>query len=364
MPLAGLATTGQHGDMANGRLVVLGAGASRAAASANNLRVSCQPPLNADFFTQLQRIVDPKHKKVIESCLGDVVEIFGSNFELTLEDYFTQLEFFTKAVDLTSRNPDLDREYFLDKRENLMAALAAVLEASTGQLIRDEGCALHNALVDTLQPGDTVISFNYDCLMDYALKTHGDGKWNPRWGYAFPLRRYTLTGEDNWSPDSPASRPDDTIMLLKVHGSLNWQLPTTDEGEIRLKQRVHRQRGTPRFTIVPPIWNKTFEGQPIFRKVWQEAASRLRAAKTVSVVGFSFVPTDLYAQSLFQVAYLYRKGKRRSHALKRLVIANPDQTARQRVRYVFDVPLLNQGVLVRQYEGFSDFVEALPEAFD
>ena len=79
--------------MAKGKVIVLGAGASRAAAAANDMSFPCQPPLNADFFTQLQRIVDPKHKKVIEKCLSDVVEIFGSNFKLTLEDYFTQLEF-------------------------------------------------------------------------------------------------------------------------------------------------------------------------------------------------------------------------------------------------------------------------------
>jgi len=350
--------------MAKGRVIVLGAGASRASAAANELVFPCQPPLNADFFTQLQRIVDPKHKKVIEKCLSDVVAIFGSNFKLTLEDYFTQLEFFTKAVDLTSRNPDLDKEYFHQKRENLMAALATALEASTGQLLRDDGCVLHKALVNTLEPGDTVISFNYDCLIDYALKVHGDNKWNPRWGYAFPLNRYTLAGEDHWSPASPASRKEESVVLLKLHGSLNWQLPTTDGGEIRLKQRVHRQRGTPRFTIVPPVWNKTFEGQPIFRRVWEEAASRLRAARTVAVVGFSFVPTDLYAQSLFQVAYLYRKGRRRSYSLKRLVIANPDREARRRIRHVFDIPLLNTGVLVRQYDYFQDLVEALPDAFD
>ena len=344
-------------------LFVLGAGASRAASQVATPPLSCLSPLNPDFFTQLQRITDTKHKTAVENVIADVVELFGSNFALTLEDYFTQLEFFGRAIDLTSKTAELGRSYFTEKRENLMAALAAVLEASTNPIITSsEGCPLHKEIIENLRPGDTVISFNYDCLVDDALRRHGNNKWNPRWGYGFPLRDFSLTGTEHWEPQVPASVRDATITLLKLHGSINWQLPELRGGEIKLKQRLHQQRGVPRFTIVPPVWNKALESELIFRKLWQEAAPRIRAASTIAVIGFSFVPTDLYVQSLFQVAFLKRPGTRRRLNLKRLVIVNPDKKARHRIRQVFDMPLLEPGTIVRQYHDFQEFVGALPEA--
>jgi hypothetical protein len=73
-----------------GRVLLLGAGASRGADF--GFRPPCDPPLNRDFFTQLQRITQ-KHDALVRKVMRDVVELFGPNFTLALEDYFTQLEF-------------------------------------------------------------------------------------------------------------------------------------------------------------------------------------------------------------------------------------------------------------------------------
>lgn len=335
---------------------MLGAGASRGASAPETAHMECLPPLNADFFTQIQRITSDKHRRTVEEVIGDVVELFGSNFSLTLEDYFTQLEFLVQAVGLTVKDPSLDRKQYIRKRETLMSSLSAVLEASTGQIIGAGGCSLHKKLVTLLSQNDTVISFNYDCLIDDALRTEASDKWHPRWGYFFPLRGYQLTGTEHWEPKVPANSRDSTISLLKLHGSLNWQLPESKGTTINLKQRLHQQHGTPRFTIIPPVWNKAVDTQDIFRRIWREAAQRLRSARVIAVVGFSFVPTDLYAQSLFRIA-LGKKNK-----LKRLIIANPDGAARARIRQVFDLPLTSRGVLIRQFNYFEDFINALPEA--
>jgi hypothetical protein len=111
-------------------------------------------------------------------------------------------------------------------------------------------------LINHLSGGDTIISFNYDCLIDDALRRHGDEKWHPRWGYRFPLRGYQLTWTELLGSTQPRPEPRRTISLLKVHGSLDWQLPEGDETRLRLKQRLHQQRGIPRFTIIPPVWKQ------------------------------------------------------------------------------------------------------------
>lgn len=337
-------------------MFVLGAGASRGAQIPKGVSPGCRAPLNADFFTELQHITAAKHRRAIEAVIADVIELFGSNFSLTLEDYFTQLEFFLRTVQLVSREPEFDSAEFAGKRSNLMAALAAVLEASTDDIIRYGGCERHKKIVQCLEPGDTIISFNYDCLIDDALRKAGDNKWNPRSGYGFPTRRYSLVGSEYWDPEEISPR-EESVRLLKVHGSLNWQLPEGGRTmQIKLKQRLHQQHGVPKFTIVPPVWNKQVDSHDIFRRIWALAAGRLRRASLVCVIGFSFVPTDLYAQSLFRLAL--GKGKTR---LRRLLIANPDKEARYRIRQVFDVPLLEPKVLLRQYASLEELTSSLPD---
>src|SRR5579864_1965380 len=83
----------------SGRLVVLGAGAT--CGSAFGFTPVCHPPLNKDFFTQLQRITG-KHQELLKQVVSDVIDLFGSNFQLTLEDYFTQLEFLGMTAGLTA----------------------------------------------------------------------------------------------------------------------------------------------------------------------------------------------------------------------------------------------------------------------
>jgi hypothetical protein len=339
----------------SGRVVILGAGATLGASFSRSATV--KPPLNADFFTQLQR-AGGKHQEIVAHVMKDVVDLFGPNFSLTLEDYFSQLE---SMIDASRHAPKavakLTGADLRERRKRLMKGLAAVLEASTDDAIRGkDGCSRHRKLVAHLKPRDTVISFNYDCVMDDALRRAGDKKWSARYGYAF-LRpsRVAEEGATHWSPANPAPNMNSTIYLLKPHGSINWQLPTTDEGEIVLKQRLHQQRGTPRFTIIPPGWAKRESEDPIFEDLWRKAERALRHATKIAVVGFSFTPTDLHVEAVARLALA------RGTALKALVIANPSPDDRRRIRSVFSKQL-EHGAVVRQYEDFQEFVSALPSS--
>ena len=73
-------------------------------------RPLCEPPLNADFFTQLQRIGRASHQDTIRGVLADVLALHGADFELTLEEYFTQIEAMLSIVGdstgLTSKYTD------------------------------------------------------------------------------------------------------------------------------------------------------------------------------------------------------------------------------------------------------------------
>ena len=58
------------------------------------------------------------------------------------------------------------------------------------------------------QPGDVVITFNYDDSLERDLRQAG--KWNVSHGYGFPLGTETT--------------PSD-VLVLKLHGSVNWIVP-------------------------------------------------------------------------------------------------------------------------------------------
>jgi hypothetical protein len=324
--------------------LVLGAGATRACSFVEPKTFSCIPPLDGDFFTQLQRVPDPKHRALIDELMRNIVEIFGKNFSLTLETAFTTIEHTSRMLAATkSPGSTKHKEELKQTRDRLMEAISIVLEASlvgrgeTGRATHDaQDCMHHKAFVErVLERGDTVVSFNYDCVIDYALRLHGASKWNAKYGYGFKLGPHgaDLTGHENWSSDRKIDAKE-TIHVHKLHGSLHFQFSeptdrsrTKSRPSVSLKQRPYtKQLGTPRFSIIPPESNKTYD-KGLFAGLWRNAAQRLLAAKHVVVIGYSFPATDLHAASLFRTS-LKRSG------LKSLVIVNPDRAARRRARDV------------------------------
>jgi SIR2-like domain len=342
-----------------GRVLLLGAGASRGANF--GFPPDCEPPLNRDFFTQLQRIT-AKHTPLARSVIDDVVELFGSNFSLTLEDYFTQLEFLIATSEGFSSAADRKVAMRLKgNRDRLMAALSGVLEASTNRAIsgsKARGCQHHRAIARTLTRSDHVISFNYDCIMDDALRREADGRWSAFTGYDFPPRMTVeSSGALHWSPaGKPRLDRADTIRLLKLHGSVHWQLPGETSTVVKLKRRLHQQNGTPHFDIIPPQWNKSLAG-PVFRRIWRTAYQAIERTDRIAIIGFSFTPTDLHVESLFRLA-LARTP------LRTLVIANPSPADRERIRRVFASALARTKATVREYDGLSDLTSAWPACLD
>ncbi|MCC5952797.1 MAG: SIR2 family protein [Acidimicrobiia bacterium] len=296
-----------------------------------------------------------KHRDNVRRVVKDVVDLFGANFSLTMEEYFTQLESMIRMGSLAGGvGSDLSPEELRAKRDRLMAGLAAVLEASTDvSRVAAPCCDLHTRIIERLQPRDTIISFNYDCVMDHALRRTASGKWSAMHGYGFhkPSR---VVGSENWNPEVPAAGFNRTVNLLKLHGSLNWQLPPkkqSADGKIVLKQRLYQQRGAPRFTIIPPENVKDFDGDENFRHLWRLAERAIRGAEVICLAGFSFTPTDLHVESLFRIALA--RGN-----LKQLLIANPSRDDRARIRSVFSRPL-QSGCMVRQFDDLADLARYL-----
>lgn len=175
-------------------LFVFGAGATRGASYVDPRKHTCLPPLDRDFFTQLQRIGNPKHKTLITDVLKDVIELFGANFDSTMETVFTTLEHTIRMIKTTRENRDFKLQDLEAKRDRLQQSIAAVLEESLtskkgrSSSLKARECRQHRDFVErVLKHKDTIISFNYDCLLDFTLKRRGSHKWNAHYGYGFNL---------------------------------------------------------------------------------------------------------------------------------------------------------------------------------
>jgi hypothetical protein len=308
-------------------VVVLGAGATRGAEFVKTAK-GAEPPLDRDFFTQAQRLSTKKPAKLVDQLIEDVVTTFGNNFSLTMEGYLTRLEQMSHVLNDYKFRGRPPTNKFLRMRAHFLQVLAALMDEAVG---RNPNCAFHTRLVERLSAADTILSLNYDWLIDLTLKRHGHKKWNPKKGYGVPVysngprgagTKYWACSDDSGKPDYSAN----SITLLKLHGSLNWfpVPPDRNPPMLALRKRWWHQNGNLTFEIAAPEWNKpTRSGIDV--PVWRRARKSLKSAKGIVFIGYSLPETDLPIQALLTV-----ESSPTPVAL--LVIVNPNQSSRNRIR--------------------------------
>jgi hypothetical protein len=333
--------------------VILGAGASRGAKCfVNNLLPA---PLDADFFAVMQRV---QHKeKILSDFLEFVRTEFGDGACPKMEELFTQLE----ALEEFHSNLQIQVGPRVRRYGQQLAKFVEITLTFFRHLFVDSsnirlGCDYHDGLAKALNSDGTIISFNYDCLIDGALARHGGRSWNALTGYGLDV-----TGNaDAWNSvvSGPGRRTVNTIKLLKLHGSLNWdrsnQHPATPP-TIKLRIDPYSNTNRHRSEIVPPVWDKTIGGDDVFKALWKEARRVLPTGPILVVVGYSVPPTDLLSQALIRVAASDRAANQK---LSHLIIVNPDAQSRARFIELVRSGLSRETVIV-ELKSFSELKELL-----
>lgn len=311
-------------------LFVLGAGATRGLALRRSQSVQVvEAALDSDFFECLQFISDgvPEHWDLVSRVVKAARAVSSSGDFPTLESVFT----FVEAALEVDDHIELAGQTLSSLKSDLKSAIALQLGSALWDpnvAPENDGhiqCDHHRWLAQQLVPGDTVISFNYDCLVDFCLaRCATDKGWSPSFGYGLN-ESGEVRDSDVWASGSKDPRCEETIKLLKLHGSLNWL--DDGEGAYRLIRHPYELGNQP--LIIPPEWNKRI-GEAPFREIWKSARTAVSQAKCVVFVGYSMPPTDLRTQVLFRAAC----GDR-SDALESLVVVNPDDTVSRRIRTIF-----------------------------
>jgi hypothetical protein len=192
-----------------------------------------------------------------------------------------------------------------------------------------------------LRPDDTVITFNYDTLLEYSLSHQ-----NADWHYGF------------------SSENGKGVPILKMHGSVNWLKVPPDGVEMTDSQRYrvlfqnqtdggstnvaggpptlpcclvcHREcspaklHKDARFAFQPSDDQRAIGGLGRYKpldqlpgswEVWVEAIRSLRQANEICVIGFSLSPFDVMARLHF-AGVMCERAKKQTLP-KRIVLVDP-----------------------------------------
>jgi hypothetical protein len=300
---------------------ILGAGASRAAGG----------PLMWDFIEKAGQIIEAgqagwaaqSFKCVFEARRKLQAAYAKSHLDIdNIEDLFATYE----MAKLIGQLDDMTVADIEKLPAQLRFMIMRTLEKSIQFPLYDEdeivGCPTpFDAFVELLIQMETsrklspvtIISFNYDLALDYAIATR---EIEIDYGLKFHAGK------------------EQVIRLLKPHGSLNW---TTDKisGEIEAvpvralpRESYRRRLGVynprrisidtmellhgpdewgetlrPEPLIVPPTWSKA-EYQETLKPIWRQACKALSTAQNVFVIGYSLPPSDQFFRSFFALSTL------------------------------------------------------------
>ncbi len=295
--------------------VIVGAGASRGVSYAQN--VDIYSPLDSDFFDLLQRI-RPSRKDldavdhVLREVRGLPKECWGS-----FERAFYTLHLRAVMENKLDENAR-DEGQIAEVVERFTRSFQAVLREAHGIRV----CMNHKILFTALHERDTVVSFNYDLVADRALAD-------------LAADRHISYGRWIYGLSPPALNPDLPI-LLKLHGSSNWDI--NDMGEIDVPtdwtdldespgytaSKVGFDDAT-RYPIILPFWEKPIERDP-WLGLWKQARRHLGDSEDLIVWGYSLPSTDIKAHHLFSLSLAWRE-----RAI-RLCVIDPSAETKRRWR--------------------------------
>jgi SIR2-like domain len=317
-------------------VVVLGAGASRGSYCAS--RIGVAPPLDADFFAQAQRMPAKALMKSDRDLFDFVRSEFGPRELPTLEVFFTQIS----AVHRFHHEFNIQGR-ITGKFSTQLGSLLDLVPRVFQQALGDRNCRWHERIAASLNARDAVLSFNYDTLMDRALRLQGQNRWVPQTGYGFDMRKIGAQWVPPPHPGPPVQHP---VFLLKPHGSLNWELSASR----RKVSLVDEYGPTTANSIVPPTWDKADVREQPWNDVWRTARGVLATARMLVVIGYSVPVTDQLSQALLRADV---------NNLSALVVVNPDSVGRSRIVDVFSSALMPSTTVI-ELDTLDEFASYLP----
>lgn len=361
------------------RLFILGAGFSRPAGF----------PLGPELLDNVRHRVRDHFRSAgwdgtLEEEIGEWQELYpGRTLNLESVLAYSHRKHFLRLIG--------SKEYFEHGSRSIVAARNAIQAILTSHQPR-EIPRLYKEFVRRLTPYDTVMTFNYDTMLERALE---DAE-----------KPYSLTPEwwlDDDSSDKGKPYSPRFVDLIKLHGSIDWydrqhydescayfasigvEAPDDDPlfgphplvsteslsrgpvaggyGESLLARVARVPNHSQHFPfaaswevvpfLLPPAHDKLLGSDPI-RDLWQNMHRTLDAYSMVTVIGYSMPEYDGYAyEALGRLLCAYQTGGARTYWEQRRVPLQVISSAASEEEVFKGVPFLRRD-LVRVYpKGFS-----------
>lgn len=196
---------------------------------------------------------------------------------------------------------------------------------------------------------DTIITMNYDCLVDDSLVRLG------------VQPAYAIKGSE--SPQE-FKQLEHKVRLLKLHGSANWFICNSDI----CRDKVVVVGGTPgqrleyfygqhcpncgqnavQPLIVPPTWAKGGQSE-ILRSVWSEALRALREAGRIFIMGYSLPSSDEFFRYMLALALATNES------VEKVIVVNRSDEARGTFEKLFHQQFRERRLIWKQatVEGYG-----------
>jgi hypothetical protein len=280
---------------------VLGAGASR----------DVGYPLASEMGGQLFDYMLASEDAFSRASAEYLIDRFGKS--TNFEDLITEL--FRRTNELTEAT-DSDRKAERMRLGNRRGRMVDCLRQSFREIHINPAPLYADFSQRIVNPGDVVITFNYDDSLERELKKCG--KWEVGRGYGFWL------GEDN----APSE-----ISVLKLHGSINWLVslfggaaagafivnpessmgnhPVMHQADLEFlgykdfRGRTYNGGGAIPCLILPGRKKQFFydtslgnEFESFWDHLWSQAAEALKSSDKIVILGYSLLPVDERACSL------------------------------------------------------------------
>lgn len=330
---------------------VLGAGASHGEALApiNGALPSSTspPPMTTGFFSKKlltdtgysANLIEKDFKNLVNWIrwlhLGDREAAIGEREweSLNIEDVFTWLEIRREFESSESHSAAM----LLLMKTELLSYIFRVI----GLCTKNSRGSHSTALVNALRPEDSIITFNWDLLIDDCFLSQLHPTGTPQ-HYANFRRRIGEIGEHNVTALGPVG----SGLFLKLHGSLNWFQCTNPRCSASKRLIIRNDidhclnwsMGINKFfmcqrcgsetlpMIVPPVLRKPIIEHETTRAAWGLARKIVASADVLVIIGFSAAPSDYYASWLLREAAANPSGgMRKAMELPPLhvVVVNP-----------------------------------------
>lgn len=341
--------------------MLLGAGATR-----GSLRGISKPivraPLNKDFFDVAKRFISCKEGERFSNCFIRVEKFISEQMmpfdrrQPNMEEVFSTL-FMSKDLPVifkTGRGR-IRKEGFRPEIRDFLVLLIAVFRFIQLNLKHKDNLNHYAKLASQLEEGDSIITLNYDTLIDNALLDVG---WKPEKGYGFDASSKII-----YSGLKPKKRRFKNVYLLKPHGSLNWfakgKISNLEDTLSKKKvSRIDISTAPRLYTLehdkyirffIPPLYTKFFNND-FWRQLWHESYMKLNNCNCLIIIGCSLITTDYHLRAI--LSKVLKKKKK----FKKIIIVDKKQKVVDNLKKFFRG---SSSSGCETYKTFTDFVRHL-----